>query len=83
MSVEPNWKTEDIGNSHNITRFIDDEALNIQYNFASVYLIIIIGVGLFLNVKAIISLVEVIKVNFTLCMQKLYNNYELNIQTLF
>ena len=66
MNVEPYCIDQDSEKIHNVTRFNDDEALDILYNFSSVYLIIIIALGLFLNAKAIISLVEVIKVNLAL-----------------
>ena len=66
MNVEPYWIDKDSEKIHNDTRFNDNEALDILYNFSSVYLIIIIALGLFLNAKAIISLVEVIKVNLAL-----------------
>ena len=48
--------------SHNLTFPDDEETMNILYNFSSVYLIILILLGIFLNTKAIASLLEVIKV---------------------
>ena len=66
MNVEPYWIDKDSEKIHNVTRFNDNGALDILYNFSSVYLIAIIALGLFLNAKAIISLVEVIKVNLAL-----------------
>ena len=48
--------------SHNLTFPVDDETLNILYKFSSGYLVVLICLGIFLNTKAIASLLEVIKV---------------------
>ena len=48
--------------SYNLTFPDDEETQNILYKFSSVYLVILILLGIFLNTKAIASLLEVIKV---------------------
>ena len=48
--------------SHNLRFQVDDETLNILYKCSSGYLVILILLGIFLNSKAIASLLEVIKV---------------------
>ena len=54
---------KDIEISYNSSILADEKAFDTLYKCASVYLIILTSAGIFLNSKAIVSLLEVIKVN--------------------
>ena len=63
MVEKPYSIIKDTEISYNSSILADEKAFDTLYKCASVYLIILISAGIFLNSKAIVSLLEVIKVN--------------------